>query len=66
MILYVIFKRKQMIENLINLANKLDSMGFRKEADILDGVLKIASNFDDEVTEEARINITGETAGFGW
>jgi hypothetical protein len=41
-----------MIENLINLANKLDNMGFRKEADILDGALKIASNFDDEVTEE--------------
>ncbi|MDB2481683.1 hypothetical protein N9W84_00790 [bacterium] len=41
-----------MIKSLINLANKLDGLGFKKEADILDGVLKIASNFDDEVTEE--------------
>lgn len=41
-----------MIKSLINLANKLDNLGFKKEADILDGVLKIASNFDDEVTEE--------------
>ena len=46
-----------MLYNLINLANKLDKMGFAKEADLLDNILKIASNIEDEIKkdmEEAR------------
>lgn len=41
-----------MIDKLIVLANKLDKVGLSKEADLLDDVLKIASQFEDEITED--------------
>jgi hypothetical protein len=45
-----------MIKGLIKLANHLDSKGFSKEADALDGVItKIASNWNDDGSWDDRM-----------
>lgn len=46
-----------MLKELINLANSLDEIGLKKEADYLDNILsKVASESDDEWDDEANLN----------
>ena len=52
-----------MIDNLIVLANKLDKVGLSKEADLLDDVLKIASQFEDEIEQTEKEKEQARAAG---